>query len=203
MELAWSTKWECLFFFSSKPYVLQLPSMLLIWSLCSLLLEQGDSPRKGGCFHGSVILAAAHALLLFTEKYTPGDVNNPSKWLGNCPLIQLKWHESGCSEHGLACWQLRVFEFLLMKNLFPKKHDFWFILSGKLNIKRDYGEKSKGLEVFTTADMLFWAQGRKTLRSWGAVTPLGGSSESRKSEQDQSDICCSEISGISSDGLGW
>lgn len=35
------------------------------WSLCSLLLEQGDRPRKGDCFvHGSVILAAAHALAL-------------------------------------------------------------------------------------------------------------------------------------------
>lgn len=69
-----------MFIFLLKQTVfLQLPSMLLIWSLCSLLLEQGDSPRKGGCFHGSVILAAAHALLLFTEKYTPGDVNNPSK----------------------------------------------------------------------------------------------------------------------------
>lgn len=37
------------------------------WSLCSLLLEQGDRPRKGDCFfffHGSVVLAAAHALAL-------------------------------------------------------------------------------------------------------------------------------------------
>lgn len=71
-----------------------------------------------------------------------------------------------------------------MKNLFPKKHEFWFIPSGKRNIKRDYGEKSKRLEVFSAAAVLFWVQGRKALPQWGAVTPSRGSSESRKRGQD-------------------
>lgn len=55
------------------------PIHAINWSLCSVLLEQGNRPRKGAVFHGSVILAAAHASLLFSEKYTPGDVNTPSR----------------------------------------------------------------------------------------------------------------------------
>lgn len=109
-------------------------------------------------------------------------------------------------------WEFRVWTKLLTTQgvLIPSfeksvSKKAWFLVHPvwKLNIKRDYGEKSKGLEVFTTADVLFWAQGRKALPSWGAVTSLRYSSESRKRGQDQSDIYCSKISGVNSNSLGW
>ena len=52
----------------------------------------------------------------------------------------------------------------------------------------DYGEKSKGLEVFTVVGVLFWAKGRKTLPRCGAVTPSRGRSKFRQCAQNQSDI---------------
>lgn len=50
-----------------------------------------------------------------------------------------------------------------MKNLFPQKHDFWFIPSGKRNIKRDCGEKSKGFEVFSAAAGVILGSGQESL----------------------------------------
>lgn len=71
-----------------------------------------------------------------------------------------------------------------MKNLFSKKYDFWFSPSGNLNIKRDYGGKSKGFKVFSAADVLFCAAGRKTLPRCRAGAPLRENSETRKCGQD-------------------
>lgn len=53
--------------------------MLLIGLFAHYFWNKETALEKGAVFQGSVILAAAHALLLFTEKYTLGGMNNPSR----------------------------------------------------------------------------------------------------------------------------
>lgn len=57
------------------------------WSLCSLLLEQGDRPRKGDCFFFSWLccfsccsrFGSPVILLKKKKKYPLGGVNAPSR----------------------------------------------------------------------------------------------------------------------------
>lgn len=54
------------------------PIHAINWSLCSVLLEQGNRPRKGAVFHGSVILAAAHARRREHPKQVTGKLSSDS-----------------------------------------------------------------------------------------------------------------------------
>lgn len=53
--------------------------MLLIGLFAHYSWNKETGLENGAVFHGSLIFPAVHALLLFGEKYTPGDTNAPSR----------------------------------------------------------------------------------------------------------------------------